>query len=329
MTDYVINLVNQSESTQAMWCFLAPPPGLSDQGPVYATSTAVIMVPANGTGSFMIPDICVVGAGAMNVPVELDAQILSDVNEQVSPGDRWEVNYATVPPMIEPNLNRTGEGAPQGSIAIATNAFNRAFNEAHEWYANQSFGMQADAGFLGVTWSPEPAQTVVLTPQPLFHIATGAFESGTLVDWGEVAAQSAEVNVPSSFSADQCTVTLQANGTWQVSAGAPQLSPDEERAAAEVSLAVREMTNILVSVSWDQPIGYDGGNGGETHLTGTVILGMALTAAFSIFICAGIQFNITKGSVGAVRVAFDYRGARPPVAIKSLLVPGTRLVFTD
>jgi hypothetical protein len=221
-TNYVINLVNQSSSTEIFWCFLARPDELASDPKVFANSSTSLAVAPNdpGTNTFTIPVQYVVGAGASNQPVGLGIRIDSNIarNSDLSRG--WMASYATVEPKMGPTLNQNG-ASHKDSIAISSNAFDQVKNEAHDWFSHMSFGIQTSQGFIGMSWSPSPQTTRTLTPKLKFYVATGSFGNNQLADWTTVSTSSAEIAVPHDFKYNQTTVTLTANGSWVVSPGKP------------------------------------------------------------------------------------------------------------
>lgn len=223
-TAYTIYLVNHSATTQEFWCFLARPPELASDPRVYANSSVSLVIPSNSPGinSVTVPVQYVVGAGASNHAVGLNVRIQSTVTQNASLSQRWQANYASVPPSMGPSLSLTPNAVGPNNIAITSNAFNQASNEANGWFSNMSYGIQTSMGFMGMTWSPSPNQTWTVTPKLSFYVTTGNFGSNALADWAQVMNDAASLRVPTDFQYGSCTVTLLAGGSWIVTPGKPQ-----------------------------------------------------------------------------------------------------------
>jgi hypothetical protein len=166
---YTIYIVNQSASAQQFWCFLTPPVALVNNPGVYANSSASLEVAPNygGTNQFVIPVQYVVGAGASNQAVGLNVQVISNFTQDTNLGQGWLASYVNAPPNEGPTIAAAAATTPQ-QIAITTNAFNQVSNDDAHWYANQSFGILTEAGFVGMTWSPSPSGV-----QTLYRIGIG------------------------------------------------------------------------------------------------------------------------------------------------------------
>jgi hypothetical protein len=231
---YTIYLVNQSADSQNFWCFLAPPQQLSNNPNVFANSSVSLEVAPNFafTNEFIIPAQYVVGAGAGNQAVGLDIEIIPGSTKAASLTDTWNANYANAPPNQGPTMAPAGTRQKPSDIAIVTNAFDRVSNERIGWFSSQTFGIQTAAGFIGMTWSPDPSTTTILTPRLTFYIAAGSYGSNRLASYGEMSNQLANhgefsntcavIEAPSSFDElNQCTVTYTQSGEWQITPGKP------------------------------------------------------------------------------------------------------------
>jgi hypothetical protein len=338
-TLYTIYLQNQSADTETFWCFLAPPEALADDPGVYANSSASLAVAPNdpGINSFVIPIQYIVGAGASNQAVGLNVEIISNVTNPAALLDTWDANYMDAPPNEGPAMAKTAAQAPANNIAIVSNGFDKVANEDAGWFSNQSFGIQSEAGFIGMSWSPEPQQTRTIMPLLTFYVATGDYGSNALAEWDDVSTGSATVQVPADFSLNECTVTYTATGSWVVTPGKPAAlamvqnleffrSPAHEELVALAYLANGSgQSDTLESVNWDSTTDDDGE--GNTYLTGTITVGTALTAAFSFFILSNIQFTVTKPAKGGTAVRFSYSGTQSKSFIQGLFTSGVQLLF--
>jgi type IV secretory pathway TrbD component len=276
----------------------------------------------------------VVGAGASNQAVGLNVQVVSDITCDVALQQTFDMNYASVPPMMGPTMNFAGTTAPPNTIAITSNAFNKVNNEENGWFSNASFGIETYAGFIGMSWSPIPLTTQTLTPNLTFYVTVGSFGGNTLASWNDVTTNSVTISVPSSFSGSDCTVTYNVNGTWTVFPGRP---PTEALAANTEELAKNLATllsdaraksravqaDTIASVHWTLA-------GADTEmivLNGTLTVTTALVTAFSYFVLAGVTFSILSLQPGATSFAFSYAGSQRRHRIMSLFTRGATILL--
>lgn len=333
---YTIYLVNKSADTQLFWCFLAPPQELVNDPKVYANSSANLAVVPNSVASnyFKIPIQYLVGAGASNDAVGLNVVVVSNVTNNANLQDTWQANYANWPPNEGPTMAKSGVQAPANTIALVSNAFDKVNNENNGWFGNQSFGIQSEAGFIGMTWDPEPSQTRTLTPKLTFYVATGDYNSNALANWNDVSNSAQAVNVPTDFSHNKCTVTYGPTGTWSVAPGEPPtlaLTEDLDWFLSDahnelVALAYlnkgKNETDKLVSVHWDS----DSSTVEGPVVSGTITVATALTAAFTYFLLSGSKFDI-KSQPSGTTVKFSYNGNKSADYIVKLFKAGASLIF--
>jgi len=335
---YTIYLVNKSADTQLFWCFLAPPQELVNDPKVYANSSANLAVMPNSPASnyFEVPVQYLVGAGASNNAVGLNVVVVSNVTNDANLQDTWQANYANWPPNEGPTMANSGVQAPANTIAIVSNPYEKVKNENNGWFANQSFGIQTEAGFIGMTWDPDPNQTRTLTPKLTFYVATGDYSSNALASWNDVSNDAQPVNAPGDFLYNKCTVTYGENGEWSIAPGEPPtlaLTEDldwflsdahnELVALAYLSKGTTE-TDTVVAVHWDSST--FAAEESEIVIAGTLTVGTLLTAAFSYFILAGSRFNVKRQPSGTT-VEFDYDGSKGAKYITSLFKLGAKLYF--
>ncbi len=220
---YTINIVNKSVSTQSFWLFWQKPENIEVNTGVYANSSAQISIQSNqpGTNKFVIPGQCVVGAGAGNKPVGLNAKIYSSVTNNADLGDVWNVVYYDTPRNQGPTMGKDNATASPNMISIKTAPFDKAVSQNNGWYASQSFGIETENGFIGMTWSPDPNTTITLEPKLEFYVATGSYGANTMADWTEISNCAAQISAPRDFDGTRvCTVTYNSNGTFSVAQGA-------------------------------------------------------------------------------------------------------------
>lgn len=342
-TVYKIYIVNQMPTAQTFWCFLAPPQELVNSPGVYANSSAFQMVPTNyqGVAYFGIPVQYVVGAGGSNEAVGLNVQIVSNVTCDASLQQQFDATYVTVDlpqqPPEGPTMSLSATGSPPNTIALASNAFNQATNEDQQWFSNMSFGIQTEAGFIGMTWSPTPQTTRTLTPTLTFYIATGSYNSNALASWDTISTNSIAITTPDSFLDLSCTVTLGANGAWSQAPGEPVTEAltsnlawfRSDRHAELVALSYMTQGKILPdtikSVSWDPMT--TARDGEFIVLTGTLTVTAALVGAFTYFVLGGVNFSITNAQPGGTTYSFRYSGTKSAKAVMDLFKAGAQVFF--
>jgi hypothetical protein len=224
-TLYTIYLVNNTESTQQFWCFLAPPDELASDPAVFANSSTTLAVApqSESINTFTIPVQYVVGAGADNQAVGLNIKVASTITKPAELQQTWEAGYATVPPNMGPTLKLGSQASKPNTIGIKSNAFDQGRNENNGWFSNMSYGIQTTQGFIGMSWSPSPQKTRTLTPKLQFYVTTGSFAENSLAAWTDVSNGSASIAVPGDFRLNKTTVTLTEVGGWLVTPGAAAL----------------------------------------------------------------------------------------------------------
>ena len=268
---YTIYVVNQSSDTQTFWCFLSEPKELANDPGVFANSAASIAIKPNYQGlvSFGIPVQYVVGAGASNQAVGLSVEVISAVSDNANIGDIWQAVYAALcRPTWVPTWTGPAQGAPPTASRSSRTISTRSNNEAHGWFSNQSFGIQTEAGFMGMTWSPSPSIKRTITPKLSFYVAVGDFGSNSLASWNDVSVSSQVATVPNDFSTNKATITYSPMGTWSIKPGTPSISDllsfsdagfgaamssdDDLVMAALTYLSLNpDQTDEVSSVAWD------------------------------------------------------------------------------
>jgi hypothetical protein len=222
-TNYTIYLVNQSSGTQIFSCFLQRPAELAGSRSVFDVTNLTLGVPSNSKASnyFVIPQQFVVAAGASNQPVGANAQIVSNLILNADLSDQFSAAYVNSPPNMAPTLTLSGQEASPNQISIASNGFNQGSNENLGWFSNMSFGVNTASGFMGMTWSPSPAQTTTLTPLWGFSVTAKAYNTNYLALFASAFNNSAQLIAPNDFQYGAATVTYTATGGWQVTPGKP------------------------------------------------------------------------------------------------------------
>jgi hypothetical protein len=325
---YTIYLVNQSASEQLFWCFLARPEELVSDPDVFANSSASLAVDPNSPGQnyFGIPVQYILGAGASNNAVGLNIQVVSNVTNDADLKDIWEADYATVPPQKGPSMTQNGTGSPDNTLTIVSNDFDQVKNQNASWFSNQSFGIQTQAGFIGMSWSPAPSQKRVITPKLTFYVSAGTFDSNNLASWNQVSVDSAIIKAPSDFKFLKSTVTYSSRGKWSVTKGPP--APQTLRSEAHNELVALshlgqgKVFDTIKKVSWHSHAFMF--EEGDTYLSGTITVTQAVVGAFTFFVIAGITFSIV-GRVGNFDIDFEYSGPLTVKAVQDIVTAGAKL----
>lgn len=226
-TEYKINLYNSEGSAQRMWCFLSEPE--SDiSAEVYANSDSSLTVPTftgSEQNSFTIPLQYSVQVGASNNAIGLDIQIDSSVTKNTDLGVEWFAAYTqdkeeNIPPTLEKVST-----APDNQLAITTNEYDKSAESLNSWYGNMTYGVESAQGFIGVTWSPDPAKTYEIKPKVTFYVSIGSYQSNTLADINSIASSAAVITEDDFDGNNECTVTRNVDGSWSVMPG--NVSPDD------------------------------------------------------------------------------------------------------
>ncbi|ELX09921.1 hypothetical protein Jab_2c20050 [Janthinobacterium sp. HH01] len=359
-TDYTIYIINKAAEKKNFWCFLDTP-AMSGGGKVYANSSANLNVESDSedTNSFTIPLQYSVGAGASNKAVGLDVLVQSHLVKDAELGQVWNADYATMPDKAGPKLQLDdGATSPGKTLGIVTNDFDEGANDAGKWYQSQTFGINSESGFMGVTWKPSPDDDCIITPKFAFYIATGSFASNKLADMTTVSVHSAKVTLEDFSRANEAWVVLDSKGKWHVSktdpaltqrismhklldshnqvvqahaqlvAYASDLSAHVLPAALDpqvraIEAATSDQTDTIDNVTWDKRIVEAGGPGGP--ITGTIMVAIAATFAFTSFICGGIKFRAHGVTKGATRWKFSYDGEKSLPVLKEVLKSGAKI----
>lgn len=219
-TEYKINLVNLTSTSQLMWCFLSEPESTISEE-VYANSNTNLNVPPS-TGkeqnSFTIPLQYSVQAGASNNAVGLNIQITSSVTESTDLGVGWLASYTqdsvNTPPTLE-----TMDATLDDELAITTNIYEKEDEPINSWYGSMTYGVQSSDGFIGITWSPTPATTYQIKPKVTFYVAIGDFSTNTLADINTISSSAAVVTEADFDRNNECTVTRNSDGSWVIEPG--------------------------------------------------------------------------------------------------------------
>jgi len=356
-TNYSIYIINKGATTQTFWSFLQEPDALPSDPEVFANSSASLAVAPNygGQNKFVIPLQYSVGAGASNKAVGLNTKIVSEISADTALGQTWLAAYMNAPPKQGPDLTESSGTVPATAIQLNSNPFNKVSNEDQQWYSNMSFGIQTEDGYMGMTWSPSPNDKRTITPKFEFYITTGSFGANQLADWTDVNRNACNIAL-SDFSQLAVTVTLEQDGTWTKTPGAPtqqmlEGSIDEliashrylsEAHARLVEVATEGQVDgglsllsppgnsqeeFVTSVEFDEAAAASYG-ANQCVLSGTLTVGTALSAAFAVFFLNGVEFEATT-EAGSNRVSFRYSGEGSAGAIINMLKAGARLFFSN
>lgn len=350
-TEYSIYLVNKGASQKTFWAFLQRPEELKSDKKVFANSSAQLAVEPDhhAYDRFVIPVQYMVGAGASTQSVGLRTKVVSDFPQQTDLGEAWLAEYATVPPQKGPNITKTGESPGAERIMISSNGFDKVKNDQAGWFENMSFGIQTEAGYMGMTWAPDPKDARTITPKLTFYISTGDFGSNELADWTTVSTDAAEVTSRDFDEQLNATVTLLSDGSFSVNPGKPKISPKADLFASLVdshnsltkahgdlvkflhqpglmspSFAQDLQEDIVADVEWDESVAEDGEY--HTYLTGEISVTTAVKAAAAFFVLSSCYFDITKVSDDGMSIRFIYSGQKGAEHIKNLLTAGKKIL---
>lgn len=260
MNKYNIYVVNNMTSTQEFWCFLAAPQ-TNYTGSVYANSSAYVGVVPNSPSLnfFTVPVQYVFQAGASNNAVGLNIEITSTTSNNVNLGDQWEAAFADPQLHQGATLTKYGSLAPAASLQYETNNYDQAQEPVNHWFASETFGIETESGFIGVTWAPIAGATNTITPNLQFYIATGSYSANTLANMTTVSTQSQVVNLTDFDNAFNCTVTLSSSGLWSVAPGTPPLQQ-----TADMSMLVE--SHFLLARAHDSLVASGCGANAERYL---------------------------------------------------------------
>lgn len=326
---------------------------------IYANSSTFLILPPYEPGtdnSFSVPFQYITRAGSSNNAPAPNVLLTSGTKKNTDLLTSWDAEYEAK--NQQPTLKLKGT-APEQQVIINTNTFNPDKEKDNQWYHNLTFGVQTSTGFTGVTWSPEPGQSYHIKPKLQFYVAASSdFQSDELFDMTTVSAGSATVTEDSFDTNLECTVTLEAEGSWTVSKGNlnkslardaelllvqahynltsahadivrnfglqsvkfPALSSQELAAADEIR------TSSGIEISAENRL-YDGSN---NFLKGIITVTRPVLRDFA-YIVAKITFLSVKGKSksGNTSWEFTYDGSKNAREIDELFGKGHDVDFTD
>lgn len=359
MNKYKIYLVNKEGSSQKFWCFLSKPE--SEISPeVYANSNTFLTVPpytGSQENSFTIPLQYIVKVGASNNAVGLQTRIQSSVTENTKLREAWEAKYIQKRgEKIGPTLHKAGT-APEGTLNITTNTYDKSAESLNNWYGNMTYGVQSEEGFIGITWSPDPARTYEIKPKVTFYVAIGSFSSNTLADINRISSNAAMVTEDDFNGHEECTVTRKSNGSWSVTPGRPSRTAELDvanlliNAHLNLTEAHKSFTQLMVDnskkalISVKNPIveeEYRISAGVEIYESedqavflspirkGILYIVTPLSFASLWIFSKGIKLKIKKPEAGKTSYEFEFDGSRTkPEAVLKAFAQSLRVLFTN
>jgi hypothetical protein len=219
-----IHIVSKSESKETFWCFLAKPEKLNTGTEIFANSSARLTIDKDSDpqASFGIPIQFSLAATSVNKPVGLGIAVSTRQKRNVELKESWKGIFYVGEDHQAPDLKSLSEPASDGSINYISNAFEPDEAIRNDWYPSQSYGMQTQAGFVGITWDARPSKTIIIEPLVEFYIATGDYKAGTLANLTTISNNSANVKL-NAFKGKEATVTYGSDGSWKVTSGRPSL----------------------------------------------------------------------------------------------------------
>lgn len=221
--NYIINLINHTNTAHRIWIFLAKPGGIK-ACEAFANSSAFIDINSDHTAlnKITIPEQYSLHLGSSTQALMSGVKIAHITGLDVEFNKEYVADFVTAPTPIGPelSLNKVGK-CSENTLSLRVNPFDVAANESKQCYANASFGIQSSISFLGVTWSPSPSENIKIKPKLGFYLSTGNFESSTLVDFNTLETLPAIIPL-SMFINNEVTVTLSSDKGWIVTAGKPE-----------------------------------------------------------------------------------------------------------
>jgi hypothetical protein len=223
MDTYTIYIINNAVTTETFWLFLAQPI-LSNTQTIYANSSASVTIEsnANSINRFVIPIQYLLYANGSNNAIGVNVEVDSTIIQNVQIGDTGMATFYTEINQA-PDLTLLNPSPPlaNNEIGYQDNTFDPNQEIQNSWYASQGFGIQAQSGLIGTTWEALPSTTVNISPILKFYINTGNYRANQLADFTTIQNESASIETM-QFSGFEATVTLNDNGTFTVTSGAPQ-----------------------------------------------------------------------------------------------------------
>ncbi|WP_312816319.1 hypothetical protein [Atlantibacter subterraneus] len=354
-TTYTIHLKNLQSVKNKFWCFLASPEKQVSKE-VFANSDTYLTVSQHRTGldnSFTIPMQYIVQAGASNKAVRLNTQIQSHISKDVNLGEEWLAEFFL--DNEGPELKKNKDGVVGNKeVHVVTNPFDKEREPINRWFNNITFGVKSESGFMGFTWSPAPKQEYLIVPKVRFYVATGDFESNKLVNMSSVSLAAAEINVSDFDGNNECTVTLNKDGTWTIEPGNKNQGEDSlvnlvkllpTSAISQIKLVELcsnmhlTLNNGTVKNDEDEYVTSEGlevntltsdirNNECENFiLAGTITVATLITASVVYMIAGGITIKVSKKSGSEREYEFTYDGSKGVEALKAAFAAGKTILL--
>ncbi|EKN3724728.1 TPA: hypothetical protein ACPZRY_002565 [Yersinia enterocolitica] len=219
---YTIYIVSESANTETFWLFLDKPDKLAVGSTIYANSAANLTIASGSSpeATFGIPIQYKLGAKSSNKAVGLNVKVATSQLKDVNIQDVWKATFYDGPEHQAPDLDKADGVANKDEINYTDNSFNPDRVIQNSWYPSQTFGIQTENGFVGMTWEARPAKTVAIAPKLTFFVTTGEYSSNQLADYSTVSNSAQIVNL-SDFSGFAVTVTYTKDGKWNIKKGRP------------------------------------------------------------------------------------------------------------
>jgi hypothetical protein len=225
---YTIYIFNHTSYTQNFFCFLAPPREMANESEIYVTTSSSLSVPPNAPGqySFVFQDDYLVGAQATERRAFPGAEFRrKGLNlDKARIRDQWSADFTVG--TITSFMTRYGTDSPPGTITLKIMDFSKEKLAERGLAALASFGIGDASNFTGVVWSPPSGEIRIMTPAMQFLVVAGNDRADTLFRWDMVSRSVPFPPIdPRFFEQGKCTVTLEENGSWRVTRGAPPTIP--------------------------------------------------------------------------------------------------------
>jgi len=219
-TEYLVYMVNNSESSKNFYCFLTAPEEI-DGAQVFANSSNHVTLPDQSTGTFDIGIEYSLEVKAQQTPVEVGVTVSGGESLLVDLTDTCDATFTVNDEHQIPTISMASDVAAEGEIGLLLNSYVPSDQEVYNWYQSATFGIKAGSSSMGYTWTPGPNSSTNLTPKVSFYINYGDYTDNQLLSVTETSRNSAQLTNASFDSAGKTTVTINSDGTWTVLPGQP------------------------------------------------------------------------------------------------------------
>jgi len=220
--ELTIHIINKYDSKETFWCFLAKPKALDTGSDIFSNSSARLTLINDPTteASFTIPVQFSLAAKSVNKPIGLGVKVSTRQQKPVELEESWGATFYTGGDHQAPSLKENGGKASENTINYSSNSFQPDKVIENDWYPTQSYGIETNSGFVGLTWEPRPQKTVKIEPLLEFYISTADYKANSLANLTTISTKLATVKLK-DFKGKAVTVIYESNGDWTVKSGKP------------------------------------------------------------------------------------------------------------